>query len=177
VLFRSTGLYLQKDILGKYQIIINFLALIQSVAVFIVSPFVKDIYRMNNVSIRKLEQRIGSYGIIISFPFIFLIYFALSYFYGFNLSPDYILYFMLFVIPVYLYIVPVYNLYKNGSQNKVMIITIGGIIVNLISGILLIPVLELKGALISNIISQLFMILAYYYENSKIFLKLSAEKN
>lgn len=172
-----TGFYLQKENLGKYQVIINFLAILQALAGFIVSPFVKDIYRMKNESVKKLEQRIGSYGVILSFPLVFIIYFVLFYFYNFDLSPDYIFYFLLFVIPVYMYIVPVYNLYKNGNQNKVMLITIGGIIVSLVSGIILIPLMEIKGALLSNIISQVFMLLAYYYENSKIFLKLYAEKS
>jgi O-antigen/teichoic acid export membrane protein len=138
---------------------------------------VKDIYRMTANSVKKFEQRMILTGVVLIVPFLLISYFSFNYLYKFEIGTDYMVYFVLYFIPVYFYIIPVYNLYKSRNQNKVIIITVSGIVIGLISNILLIPVFELKGALISNIISQIIMMIMYFILNVKLYYKLIPEKN
>jgi len=154
--------FLPGESLGKYQVLTNFLGVFQSTAVFIVAPFVKDIYRLNNDAIKKMNLRVMLAGLIIITPLILILYIAMTYFYNFDFGVGYYICSAFYVIPVFANIVVVYKFYKNGYQNTVIYITCSGILTGLISNIFLIPVLGILGALLSGAISQILMTAVYY---------------
>jgi len=164
----SVGYFLNKESLGIYQVVVNFLGVFQSASVFIVAPFVKDIYRLKRDSVNKMSNSVFLSGIALLFPFMVTLYLALTLIYKFDLSVDYYIYSALYVLPVYYYIVSVYAHYKNGKQNIVILITVIAIAAGLLSNIFLTPVMGIKGALLSGGISQLFMCGAYYFSGIKI---------
>lgn len=163
----SVGYFLNKESLGKYQVIVNFLSVFQSASVFIVAPYVKDIYRLKTESIRKMSRNVLLTGIGLLFPFIITLYIALVLIYKFDLSADYYFYSALYILPVYYYIVMVYAHYKHGKQNTVIWITITGIAAGLISNIYLTPIMGIKGALLSGGISQVILSGAYYISGKR----------
>ena len=165
--------FLNKELLGKYQVIANFLGVFQSASIFIVAPFVKDIYRLKEESIMKMSKNVFLSGIALLIPFIIIFYIMIFFIYKFDLSIDYYLYSAFYILPVYYYIVPVYMHYKFGKQNRVIFITVIGIITGLISNIFLIPILGIKGALISSGFSQILMCGIYYLSVRKINIKVS----
>jgi len=119
-------------------------------------------------SIRKMNNSVLLSGIALLLPFMVTLYLALTLIYKFNLSADYYVYMVIYVLPVYYYVVSVYKHYKNGKQNTVILITITAIGVGLLSNIFLTPAMGIKGALLSGGISQLFMCGAYYFSGRKI---------
>jgi len=164
----SVGYFLNKDSLGKYQVIINFLGVFQSASVFIIAPFIKDIYRLKRDSINRMNRNVFITGIALLFPFMVTLYLALTLIYKFDLSADYYIFSALYVLPVYYYIVSVYLHYKKGKQNTVILITVSGIAAGLLSNLYFTPIMGIKGALLSGSISQLFMCCAYYYSGKRI---------
>jgi O-antigen/teichoic acid export membrane protein len=164
----SVGYFLNKESLGTYQVIVNFLGVFQSASIFIVAPFIKDIYRLKSESIRKMNNSVLLSGIALLLPFMVTIYLALTIIYKFNLSADFYIYMALYILPVYYYVVSVYIHYKKGKQNTVIFITLTAIGVGLLSNIFLTPSMGIKGALLSGGISQLFMCGAYYLSGRKI---------
>jgi O-antigen/teichoic acid export membrane protein len=150
--------FLSKKDVGEYQILITFLFYLQIFASLLITPFIKNIYRLPDVSLQKLMTMLFRTGVIISIPAIFLIRFVLSTYYQFEFSLDIYIIGYFYVIPFYLYLVKLYQFFKHNKQNTVVYITILVTCINLVLNIVLINKLGTKGALLASTISQWIML-------------------
>ena len=150
--------FLSKKEVGEYQILITFLFYLQIFASLLITPFIKNIYRLPDVSLQKLMISLFRIGVIISIPAIYIIRFILSRYYQFEFSPDIFIIGYFYVIPFYLYLVKLYQYFKHDKQKTVVYITILVSVINLVFNIVLINKLGIKGALLASAISQWLML-------------------
>jgi O-antigen/teichoic acid export membrane protein len=150
--------FLSKKDVGEYQILITFFIYLQIFASFLITPFIKNIYRLPDASLKKLMISLFRAGMVISVPAIFLIWFVISTYYRFNFDTDIYIIGYFYVIPFYLYLVKLYDYFKHNKQNTVVYITILTTVVNLVLNIFFINRLGITGALLASTISQWIML-------------------
>lgn len=162
----SASFILDDKTVGQYQIIITLLFLLQSLANMIIVPFLKNYYRLNQESTKKINTIIRNIGVIISPIGVGIIALLLHYFYQISFSWLMFLSGVFFSLSAYISIMPIYELYKKNQSKKVLFINVLGIPILMICYFLLsvfgTPTLELF--LLFSSINQL--LLAYIYSKT-----------
>ena len=154
--------YMPKEKLGMYQVLTSFLLSFQALASFVLTPFVKNLYRLSNEVIRRVNRKLFVLGVILTPAFVIIIYFALNFVYGFNFPAQVYMLSGLYVLPIYYYMTVIYKLYKINRQSLVVWINSAGFAVNFFLNILLIPVIGIEGALISGTSAQWLLAAVYF---------------
>ena len=154
--------FLSENEVGQYQVFINPLLYLQGIASFIITPFIKYIYRFPAKTIRKTLYLMATVGIAINIPGIVGVYFLISYYYQFDFSGIMFFIAYLFVIPVYFYIIKVQLLFRRRQQKIVVFLCLIYGFINLVFNIFLIPLWGIMGALISSTIVQWLLLLSYF---------------
>lgn len=154
--------YLPIDALGSYQVLKNFLLYFQSVAVFMVFPFVKNIYRLKDESLNKLNKVMIVSGLIIVVPIIFFLWIILSYVYKLAFSFDVYILSGLFILPSFFYLISVYRLFKYKKEKIVLFVNLICISVSLILSLILLPSFGITGCLIAGTASGWISVLLYF---------------
>jgi len=161
-----TDLYLVTALMGGsdtgfYQIFINMLIYLQTIAAFILQPFLKNIFRLPQKALYKLTLRLTTAGTLIvalAVPFIALL---INRLYRFDVTGEHIILGMFFVLPIYIYLPLIYKHYKEERTTRVVYINLLGIFANAIGTYFLIPIYGISGALAGSAISQWLMAAAY----------------
>lgn len=153
--------FLSENEVGQYQVFINLLLYLQGIAAFIITPFIKYVYRFPAETVKRTQYIMSGIGIVINIPAIAAVYFIISYYYRFVFSPEMFLIAYLLVIPVYIYIVKVQVLFRNHQQKVVVFICFFYAAINLVLNVFLIPLWGIKGALISSAIVQWLLLISY----------------
>jgi O-antigen/teichoic acid export membrane protein len=153
--------YLPKEKLGMYQVLTSFLLSFQAIASFVLTPFVKNLYRLANEVIRRVNRRMFLLGVILTPPFVIVLYPVLRIVYGFDFPARLYVLSGLYVLPIYYYITVIYKMYKINRQPLVVWINSAGFVVNFMLNIFLIPVMGIEGALLSGTSAQWFLALVY----------------
>lgn len=154
--------YLPKDALGSYQVLKNFLLYFQSVAVFMVFPFIKNIYRLNDESLDKLNKLMILSGIVIIIPAVILFWIILNYIYKLSFSVDVYLLSGLFILPSFFYLISVYRLFKYKKEKIVLFVNLICISASLILSLILLPSFGITGCLIAGTASGWITVLLYF---------------
>jgi O-antigen/teichoic acid export membrane protein len=152
---------LPKEKLGMYQVLTSFLLSFQAIASFVLTPFVKNLYRLANEVIRRVSRRMFLLGVILTPPFVIVLYPVLRIVYGFDFPARLYVLSGLYVLPIYYYITVIYKMYKINRQPLVVWINSAGFVVNFMLNIFLIPVMGIEGALLSGTSAQWFLALVY----------------
>lgn len=155
--------FLSKVKIAQYQVYINFLLLVQSASGFILAPFIKTIYRMRNESIRKLSIRFFAFGFVLIFPAMFFVDLFVQFFYHFKVEPRTLVIGAFFIMPIFYYIIVIYQLFKMHKQKMVVIINITGVVISFTLNIILIPICRdgINGAIMAIAITQWIVLLMY----------------
>jgi O-antigen/teichoic acid export membrane protein len=153
--------FLSRGEVGQYQIFANLLIYVQTASYFILSPFVKGIYRLGYNTILKMSLRLFGLGLLILIPALVAVHLTLSQLYHFQLSWYFLLAGGLFVVPIYFYLPIIYALYKANRQSVVLKINVLGIAANLLLSLLLLPRMGMIGAVIASALAQWSMFIAY----------------
>ena len=150
-------------LLADYQIISGFLVFSQSIATILLLPYVKNVYRMKNSSLKRLSRLTGIAGIILNAFVLLTILTALQYFYDIQLNFWQILWSYLIGLPSYFYVVTIFYLFKEKKEKKVVLVAILSLLINLtLSIILLYLELEITGVLIANATAQITSLVLYW---------------
>lgn len=155
------NILLPKTELASYQLLITAFLMLQAFAGFIMYPFSKHIYRLNEKSILKLKRIL----LLVSLPLIsfctFVIWSILECIVKLDLSLD--LYFLggLSALPIFFFMVDIFEFYKKKKEKVVMRINFATAIISLILTLILIPIYGIKGALFSVVISQFLLLFLY----------------
>jgi O-antigen/teichoic acid export membrane protein len=160
--------FLSDNEVGQYQVLINMLLYLQGIASFIITPFIKYVYRFPAKTIKKTLYLMSAIGIVINTPAIAAVYFIISYYYRFVFSPEMFFIAYLFIIPVYFYIVKVQMLFRNHQQKVVVLLCFFYAVINLVLNVFLIPSWGIKGALISGAIVQWLLLLSYFISERRL---------
>ena len=163
--------FLSPQQLGKYQIFMSLLTIPHSIATFTVMPFIKNVYRLPQRSLKKLTRILTVTGIVISLPAIVIIFIIVEMYYHVPLSKwMYLLgYFQL--IPLFIYFLKINIFFRYNKQYIVTYITLITGFVSFLLSVMLIPIYNIEGAMIANTITQwitlLFFFVGDYYYNKK----------
>jgi O-antigen/teichoic acid export membrane protein len=139
---------------GRYQLLMSFFLYLQATAGFILLPYVRNIYRLPDRSIRRLSRRLGLLGIPITVAGVAAVAALLYYAYGVSFPLDFYLIGALFVAPIFFFSPLIYLLFKHERQQAVVMANAVGIVVNLGLNLLLIPYFGVLGALIATTCGQ-----------------------
>jgi O-antigen/teichoic acid export membrane protein len=123
--------YLLPSSLAFYQILMSFLLIFQSIAYFVVQPFLNNLYRLHTHSIKQIGIKLFVFGSLVC-PFLLLgAGFNLSNFYSFTFTPYLLITGYFFVLPFFYYMPFVYYLYKSQKESKVLLVNLTIVLLNL----------------------------------------------
>ncbi|MFK8046233.1 MAG: lipopolysaccharide biosynthesis protein [Crocinitomicaceae bacterium] len=151
-----------KALLADYQVISGFLIFSQSIATILVLPYIKNVYRMKTSGIAKLSQLVGISGLVINAVVLGSIIVVLRFFFEIIFNSEQVIIAYLIGFPSYFYAIRVYYLFSNGKENKVLIVSLWSLLVNLtLSVILLYFGWKITGVLLANGVAQLVCLILY----------------
>jgi O-antigen/teichoic acid export membrane protein len=157
-----------KSLTGTYQVLMGFVAMFLVIPGFIINPFVKNIYRLKPIQIVALQYKFIGLGLIMSLLAAPILWGVLCFVYQLAFAPEtYLLLTALIFLP-FVYAFDVYKLYKINAQNSVLVISAIGIAIVFAACLLLIPVWQINGALIAQLLAQLFLVFLLKYRTAKI---------
>lgn len=152
---------LTKSELASYQLLITAFLMLQAFAAFIMYPFSKHIYRLNKKSVLKLKKIL----MLVSLPIIsictIIIWCILELIVKLNLNFDLYILGGLSALPIFFFMVDIFELYKQKKEKIVMYINFIVAFISLLLTLLLIPIYGLKGAMLSVVISQYLLVILY----------------
>ncbi len=166
----SVAYFMNKTALAKYQVLLSLLSFSLFFASLILSPFAKNILRLNQSSLQKLQRRFMILGIPLSAVCIIFIYVTLTFVYSFHFAISIYILGGVYIWSFYINVVKIYEYSKRNLQNKTSYYSIIGVIINLIFSILLTPLYGLQGALFATVLSQLAITGLMNFESVSFFL-------
>jgi O-antigen/teichoic acid export membrane protein len=146
---------------GQYQVFINLMLYLQSMSAFILMPFARTIYRLDNSTIARMSARLLGLGIALVVPGLIVAYAVLAYLYQYAVPPGAMVLGGLMVLPSYFYLPIIYAFFKANRQRVVLEVNLAGIAASLGLSLLLLPRIGLAGALVASAASQWLMLAIY----------------
>lgn len=149
--------------LGEYQIISSFFIFSQSLVTILIFPYIKNVYRINVNSLKKIHLQVAVFGFFINI--IIIITTALILKNYFKIQLTLLEYFIGFFIgyPTYVYSIKVFELFKFNKENKVVFISFMGLLLNLVLSIIFLFLnYDITGVLLATAITQVVTMLIYF---------------
>ncbi len=140
--------YLSSTNLAFYQILMSMLLLCQSIAHFILQPFVKNLYRLSEESINKIALQLLLIGGLLSPILVVTTGFILNYFYHFEITGQIIISGFIFIVPFFYSLAYIYSLYKMNVEKQVLWVNFAVIILNIVVLPFVFPMYGINGAII-----------------------------
>ncbi len=158
----SVAYFLSNSDLATYQVFLNFLIFSQFTASLLLSPYSKNIFRLNKLSFLKLERSFILAGLWFSALSVLAIFICIQNFYHFSLSWKMYLMGYGYILMFYVYLLRNYELGKLYKQTKAAVFSFLAGIVTLIGSLFLTPRFGLEGALFAGLLAQLFLAFLYH---------------
>jgi O-antigen/teichoic acid export membrane protein len=162
------ALLLSKNEIAVYQVLINFILLAQAATGFIIQPFLKEIYRMNQRTLTRFSNKFTLYGILFTIPMMAVINFVLSKFYKIELSREMFILSYFYIIPIFYYTIRVYLLYKIKKESLILFAGITVLVLSVPVNYYLITMFRINGALTAGVIGEMLSLLFYFMIEKKI---------
>lgn len=150
----TAAFFLDEIELAKYQVMISFLVLGQSIAWIILGPFQKNIYRWKEGNLYNLKKKYLILGVLITSVFSVLLLVGLRVFYQIEVEFWYSILFFAYVLPLYFYLIESQLLLKRKFENRLIKFNLISAMISIGFSIFLIPYLGILGALIGGIVSK-----------------------
>jgi O-antigen/teichoic acid export membrane protein len=148
----SVSFFLSEQEVGQYQVFLSLLLYLQATANFILQPYVKSIYRLDETIIWKIALRLFGLGWLLIVPAMLAVAWVLATLYGFNPPPSFIVLGGLYVLPIFFDLPIIYALYKADRTTTVIAVNLTGFTLNLLLNIWLLPRVGLVGAILASTI-------------------------
>jgi len=161
----AVSAFSSKADVGQYQVFMTFILYLQSIANFVLGPFVKNIYRLRYRSILSIAAKLFGLGVLIVLPGLVIVQVVLRDHYRIDLPIAFMIAGGLMAWPIYFYLPAIYALYKAGLQTVVVKINVLGIAVSFVFSLMLLPRLGLIGAVIGAAIAQWIMFAVYLLQS------------
>jgi O-antigen/teichoic acid export membrane protein len=160
----AVSYFLPERAVGEYQIFINLMIYLQAIANFVILPYVKAIYRLDDSAILKIVTRLFLLGALLLIPALPGAYWLLGTLYDIHYPAEFILLGGALVLPVYAYVPLVYRLHKRGQQQVVLKISLLGAAANLILNMILLPRIGAVGGILGSAVMQWGIMIFYVAE-------------
>jgi O-antigen/teichoic acid export membrane protein len=145
--------------LSKYQILVGAYIMLDAVSGFMVQPFSKHLYRLNEATISKMRRLLRW----LALPLVLIgsgsIYLFLENFTAIRFDNSIYLLMTIGSIPPFFYMVDIFMLYRRKKEKQIMGLSFLGAFINLSIGLLLIPDYGIFGAVIGVCCSKWIMLL------------------
>ncbi|MCO6450272.1 MAG: polysaccharide biosynthesis C-terminal domain-containing protein [Caldilineales bacterium] len=164
----SVSYFLSPTDVGTYQVYINLLLYVQSLAAFVLIPFTKSLYRLDYDAIGRISNRLFIFGFVLMWPMLVGLYGILTYLYHITLSPGFYVLAVFYVLPIFYYLPTIYALYKAEQQGVVVRVNIAGLTANLALNVILLPRIGLIGAILSTVIVRGAVSVFYHFQGRKL---------
>lgn len=162
------NIFLPKEEIAVYQVLLSMLIYIQSIGAFLLMPFVRNLYRMGAENIKKISNRMMIVGLAVAILAVPALNFVMSVFYNTELPITVYLLAGLYILPIFVYMPYNYLLYKFGKERKVLIMNFLAAGVNAVLTLALLPLYGIAGALFGSMISQFFLLIWFEIERRKL---------
>ncbi|MCC7361384.1 MAG: hypothetical protein IT317_17995 [Anaerolineales bacterium] len=154
--------WLPREQVGHYQVYSNLMIYLQSVAAFVLTPFVKSLYRLRARVLAGLALRFGLLGLLITAGGLPAAALLLRFGYRLHFAPGFFAAGALFVLPVYFYSPLIYALFKLDKAFWVVAANGLGVLVNLALLAWWLPPLGALGAAWAAAVTQWALLLFYF---------------
>ena len=153
---------LPKSALGQYQVLNSLLLFGLFSISWLLTPFEKNIYRLRPASLKKLQYKMILFGFPASIGLMLFIFIFLQFIFLFEFS--FTIYFLgfLYLYSFFFYLIRLYYFSKKNKQHIAVTFSIAAGVVNILTGLILIPSMEIAGALMAAVIGQLCLILLLF---------------
>jgi len=146
----SVTYFLSDGEVARYQVFINLLIYLQALADFIVTPFLKSLYRLSYAAILRLAVRLLGMGLLLVPPALGMVYLVISRVYRLEMPALFYPVGFLYVIPIYLSLPIIHSLYKANQQSTILWVNVAAALLNLGLNLWWIPHFGLLGALLAT---------------------------
>lgn len=153
--------WLPRDQIGRYQVYANLMIYLQSVAAFVLVPFVRSLYRLNDRALFALSLKLGLAGLVVVALGVPAAALALRYGYALDFAPAFWLAGALFVLPIYFYLPIIYALFKADKALWVVAANGVGLTLSLALSAWWLPRLGALGAAWASAATQWALLLLY----------------
>jgi len=159
--FYAVSAFLGEREIGHYQVFSTLMLYGQSVAGFILLPFVKGLYRLSFAASLRVAARLAAAGVVVLAGFLPAAHLALTWLYGLPSPPALLLIGGASVWPIFFYLPVIYALFKAQQPALVVLINVLGTVVSVVVNLALLPRFGLVGAAAGAAAAQWCMGLAY----------------
>lgn len=148
---------LPKDGIAKYQVLLSFLLLGQTLSAMILGPFQKNIYRWRGNDTKKLKNLYLKIGFVLTVVFSIVLHFGLVYIYKIELPVGFILLYFVYLFLLYTYFIESQILLKHKNEKYLLYYNIIAAGCNIVLSFLLINLFGIIGALMSGIVCRVVL--------------------
>ncbi len=167
----SAALFLESNEIGKYQIIMSFLLIIQASSNFIIQPFLKIIYRLKFTTAKRISLKLFLFGIVIGGIGIICMNYILQFFYHIKIDFLLLLLSYLFVLPIFYYTIYIFSLLKIKRVAFIIKLNIAGALFTFLLSFIIMNIYGKSIYVIffsSTLIQYVLLIIYTFYGNSKL---------
>lgn len=158
-------LLVSKIQLAQYQVFTGFMLLASGIPNLLLVPYSKTIYSLSDKRIAALKQQLVWLGWLISGFSVLVMWVVLPWWYKINYPLFYfVCAFFILLLPYY-YALDVFMLYKQQQQKRQMIYLLGALLTIIVVCFITIPVFDIAGAIIANLLAQLVMFTLIKYKS------------
>jgi O-antigen/teichoic acid export membrane protein len=147
-------LILDDGAVGRYQVIINTFIMLQAGAAFLVMPFAKTLYRVNDIVAAAFARSVWLLGLGITAVGTGGAWLLLNRVYHFDLGWSWFVLGAMLVVPIFGYAPRVYRLFGAGRERAVVIISLVGAGINFVISLVLLQIVGALGALIGSVVAH-----------------------
>lgn len=155
------GYLFPKKTLSVYQIFISSFLMLQGLSAYILIPFNKHLYRVNNMSLKRIQNKMS----FLSIPIVLLgsmcIWIIIEFFADIHLEFSYYILGSLLVLPCYFYILDTARINREKQEKTIVLYSFIAFIISFLFSFLLAKPYGLKGILIGTCISQWVLLILY----------------
>ena len=135
---------------ARYQVLINALLWLQSIAGLLLLPFIRRVYGMGHAQLWRLNLQFIAVGVAVALPGVGALWLLLTHGYGFAVDAATMAVGALYVVQMFAQVPAIYALYKAGQERTVLATTTSILVGNLALNLLLIPRMGALGALVAS---------------------------
>jgi O-antigen/teichoic acid export membrane protein len=140
--------------IARYQVFMTLCGFMQLGASLVLSPFIKNLFRLHEDRFRNLSSKYHRAGILLAFGQVLVILALMRWMFHFTFSPAMYGFAYLYILAFYFYYTEMIDYTKRNRQHIVVLIMLSCSCLNLFLTSMLIPVFQLEGALLSGALSQ-----------------------
>ena len=155
--------FMQSQDIARYQVLTTFFVFLQALSNFILTPFLKNLYRVSLDALFAVRKKLFLFGLVMILPAFVVLRYVLSAWYHFEFPLSCYLLGIAYVLPVYFYAPLVHVQFRKHRESAIVIMNLLYIAASLVLNVALIPNWGLPGALAATGAAQLLMLVYLHW--------------